>query len=329
MPLETLVGPRLPQLLRQAQTLLGSEAVILQVRHRAGAFEVIASDRGDGPPQPAPRTPDFGRVLADMKKVMPARPVVRPVVPPTKAPNFSLPAPVVSRPTPKAPAPVAARPAPARPRTVAATPAPRRSGPVIIVVAGPTGAGKTTTLAKLAAHPAAYLKRKVGFLGLDTYRVGAVDQLTQYAELTRRPLEVVYDVSELDRALKRLSSCDVILVDTPGRGPGRKNDAANVAQLLKRLRPQEVHLAIPAGLRPDHVRAVVKNFAPYGVTHLLPTKLDEQPTDTSVLDAAAELVLPVRWITNGQEVPRDLRLAPRAIVGAPRPASRVGATEAA
>ena len=156
---------------------------------------------------------------------------------------------------------------------------------------------------------AAFGSRAVGLLCLDTYRIGAVEQLRIYAELSRLPLAVAYDGRELDQARHRLRGCEVILVDTAGRGPRAESDrAASRAQLLQ-IGPDEIHLVLPAGLCPDLARRVVAQHRAGGVTHLLPTKLDEFAEDRTAFDVAAEFGLPVRWYTDGQEVPRDLHSA--------------------
>ena len=191
-------------------------------------------------------------------------------------------------------------------------------GPLVIALVGPTGAGKTTTIAKLANHPQVFGGHSVGLLCLDTYRIGAVEQSRIYAELSRIPLEVVYETHELKRALRRLAGCEVVLVDTAGRGPAARNDAAATCVALRELAPHEVHLTLPAGLQTRLARRLVDDFREWGVTHLLPTKLDELPGDSSLFDLAASCGLPVRWAADGQEVPADLRAAAQV---AGRPAS--------
>src|SRR5262245_3864998 len=181
--------------------------------------------------------------------------------------------------------------------------------PRVFALVGPTGSGKTTTLAKLANHPDVFAGDAVGLLCLDTYRVGAIEQARAYAELSRLPLEVVYDAGDLARALRRLRDCEVLLVDTAGRAPGRPHDLAETQALLRELAPTEVHLTLPAGLDPARARAVLAQHRPLGVTHVLATKMDEFPDDAVVDALAAEKDLPMRWRTTGQEVPGDLAWA--------------------
>jgi flagellar biosynthesis protein FlhF len=189
--------------------------------------------------------------------------------------------------------------------------APRRGDgdPRLIVLVGPTGAGKTTTLAKLANHPDAFGGRAVGLLCLDTYRVGAVEQIGIYAELSRVPLAVAYETADLERAMRRLRGCEVVLVDTAGRGPRAERDRVATHHHLVQLLPDEIHLCLPAGLAAGVARRVVAQHRGLGLTHLLPTKRDECPEDATAFDLAREFGLPVRWWTDGQEVPGDLRFA--------------------
>ena len=191
----------------------------------------------------------------------------------------------------------------------------RRDGrPFILALVGPTGAGKTTTAAKLAVHPDAFGGVKVGLLSLDTYRAGAIEQLQSYAYVASLPFEIAYDARDLGSALTRLSSCDVILVDTPGRGP--KAEASAWQTMLRRLDPDETHFVVPATMRMDLVASMRADFAALGASHAIVTKVDEVPFDSVVAQLSAELAMPVRWITDGQQVPSDLREAGPALIGA-------------
>lgn len=206
---------------------------------------------------------------------------------------------------------------PIRPAPAAAPRAPTRTRPgKVIALVGPTGAGKTTTIAKLATNPIAFGGKKVGLIGLDTFRVGAVEQLETYAELAGLPCEVIYAEAELTRALARMAECDVVLIDTPGRGPRQLDDTALVGRWLALLAPDEVHLALPAGHMPSMTRRIIESFGVHRVSHFLGTKIDECADDTRLFDIVLADGRPMRWITDGQHVPQDLRSAADRIAGA-------------
>lgn len=185
--------------------------------------------------------------------------------------------------------------------------------PYRLALVGPTGAGKTTTAAKLAVRRGMFGAARTGLLTLDTYRVGGMEQLATYAELADVPFEVVYDAREVDAAMKRLSSCDVVIIDTPGRSPAASELTERWRSLLDVLHPDEVHLVLPASLRPDLAIDVARAYRASrthcGATHLLLSKVDEVPRESGVTELALSLELPTRWVTDGQDVPADLKPA--------------------
>ena len=198
-----------------------------------------------------------------------------------------------------------------------------RFGPYVVALVGPTGAGKSTTAAKLALHPDAFGLKQVGLLTLDTFRVGAIEQMQAFAEIAELPLEVVYDEREVIGALKRLDDCDVVIVDTPGRSPRAHDDSARWQALLKPLSPDEVHLVVPATIRTDLAVALRDVYASCAPSHVIVSKADEAPEDGGLAALVAALDLPSRWMTDGQGIPDDLRSARRIItmLGSGTPAS--------
>ncbi|MDQ8162741.1 MAG: hypothetical protein P3C10_09175 [Gemmatimonadota bacterium] len=184
--------------------------------------------------------------------------------------------------------------------------------PYCIALVGPTGAGKTTTAAKLAVRRGMFGAARPGLLTIDTYRVGGMEQLATYAELADVPFEVVYETREVAAAMKRLSAtCDVIIVDTPGRSPASAELTERWRSLLDTIAPDEVHLVVPATLRADLAvdigRAYRSTRQHRGATHLLLSKVDEVPRETGISDLALSLEMPARWVTDGQDVPTDLK----------------------
>lgn len=198
----------------------------------------------------------------------------------------------------------------------------------VVALVGPTGSGKTTTAAKLALSDRGFSGGRVGLLSLDTYKIGAYEQIQTYADLADLPLDVAADPREATRALKRMSDCDTVLVDTPGRSP-RAGDADRAWwDALRALDPDEVHLVLPASSRPSLAPAIVREGSPVPPTHLLITKLDEIPSEAAAAEIAFDLGLPSRWVTDGQAVPDDLHAGPERLIAAVRggasPASFAG-----
>jgi flagellar biosynthesis protein FlhF len=186
----------------------------------------------------------------------------------------------------------------------------------VIALVGSTGSGKTTTAAKLALSDVAFAGARVGLISLDTYKIGAFDQIQIYADLADLPLEVLSEPAEVSGALSRLATCDVILVDTPGRAPGASPSERSWRGVLAALEPDEVHFVLSAGVR-DHVAdGLREHYSDLGLTHVLLTKLDEVPKEFGVGQLADRMGLPARWITDGQAVPDDLDRAPDRLLAA-------------
>jgi len=186
----------------------------------------------------------------------------------------------------------------------------------VIALVGPTGSGKTTTAAKLALSDRAFAGSRVGFISLDTYKIGAFDQIQTYADLADLPLDVLTEATEARSALGRLAQCDVVIVDTPGRTPKATASENHWRSVLRALEPDEVHLVLAASIRDAVADAFREHYADLGLTHVLLTKLDEVPEELGVSRLADRMQLPARWVTDGQSVPDDIDQAPRRLLAA-------------
>jgi len=184
-----------------------------------------------------------------------------------------------------------------------------KSSPHIIALLGPTGVGKTTTIAKLAASAKLRHGLRVGLITSDTYRIAAVEQLRTYAAIIGVPLQVVTTPDELAEARDSLKSCELILVDTAGRS---QNDARRVGELLDLLaaaEPDEKHLVLSTTNSAQASTRIAERFCVLRPDRLILTKLDEA-IETGVLAAMPQaLGLPLSYVTSGQEVPDDIEPA--------------------
>lgn len=183
----------------------------------------------------------------------------------------------------------------------------------VMMLVGPTGVGKTTTLAKLAARYAYKMsdQHKVGVITLDTYRVGAVDHLMYYAKMMRLGIESVQDPLDFSQALSSLKHCDYILIDTAGFS---QHDKEKIAHIRKFLNSQthmaiDVNLVVSAGSKLEDLRDIYKNYAPLGIDTVIITKLDETSAIGSLFSFIYECKKPISYFTMGQEVPDDIMVA--------------------
>lgn len=181
--------------------------------------------------------------------------------------------------------------------------------PMRVALVGPTGAGKTTTLAKLAAHFKLRLGKRVGILTLDGQRLGTREQLGRYAELIGVPVEAAQNFAGVQAALSRFADHDLLLIDTPGVGPRERSRFVRLASLVRAGRPHETHLVLPASYAPDVQERVARSFAPLGVTRAVLTRLDEVVGLRVVLDVIDRLQWSVSYLSDGQRVPNDLQEA--------------------
>jgi len=181
----------------------------------------------------------------------------------------------------------------------------------VIMLVGPTGVGKTTSIAKLAARYSYLLdkKYKVGLVVLDTYRIGAVEQLMQYARMMKLGIETVVDPPEFSNALESLKYCDYILIDTMGSSPYDKDKIEKIYECLNTNTTEysvDVVLVMPSSIKYEDLKITYDNFETLGVDTLMFTKLDETMSFGNIFSLSYETKKPISYFSVGQEVPEDL-----------------------
>lgn len=181
----------------------------------------------------------------------------------------------------------------------------------VVMLVGPTGVGKTTSVAKLAARYSFLLQKKykVGLIVLDTYRIGAVEQLMQYARMMKLAIETVVDPSDFASALESLKYCDYILIDTMGSSPYDRNKIEKIYECLDGNDTRyniDVVLVMPSSIKYEDLKATYENFASLNVDTLMFTKLDETRGFGNIFSLAYEIKKPISYFSVGQEVPEDL-----------------------
>ncbi len=179
----------------------------------------------------------------------------------------------------------------------------------VIVVVGPTGVGKTTTLAKLGAYFGVFQKKKVKFVSIDTYRVGAIQQLKLYADIMEIPFAKVNNVEELRMEL-HADNCDLILVDTTGRSQKNLDEIRDIKKYLDVLGSNvHVSLAISATTKYKDLVEILEKFDILNYTNIIITKLDETNSLGQVISAISPKKRTLSYVTFGQSVPEDIEEA--------------------
>ena len=179
----------------------------------------------------------------------------------------------------------------------------------VLFLVGPTGVGKTTTLAKLAAGFAHKERKRVLLASMDTFRVGAMAQLKSYARLLHLPVRVAYSPQELSRLEEERANWDLILIDSPGCSPRNVAKIEELSRFIQALPQAEVHLALNPGLSCQDLKVAFRNFSYLPIQKLLLTKLDEAASAGGVFTLARQAGMPISYLTTGQKVPEDIEVA--------------------
>lgn len=182
-------------------------------------------------------------------------------------------------------------------------------GPKVVMFVGPTGVGKTTTIAKLAAINAIKKKKKVALVTLDTYRIAAVEQLKVYARIMGIPVHVVANHGDFAKTVAGIKGADLIFVDTAGRGQKDKTHMEELRRIFDTGITLETHLVLSATAKEKDMMDVIRRFKNTQVDRLLFTKLDETTTYGGIFNAIVVFRKPVSYLTTGQRVPEDIEPA--------------------
>jgi flagellar biosynthesis protein FlhF len=185
----------------------------------------------------------------------------------------------------------------------------RSTGPHVVALIGPTGVGKTTTIAKLAANLKLREKRRVGLITIDTYRIAAIDQLKKYADIIGSDLRVVNSADDLRNAIQSMADCEYVLIDTAGRSPKDTLKLHELKSFLNAASPDEVHLVLSTTASQQCTELAISQFGDVRADKIIFTKLDEAAHAGEVLNLLHKTGRKVSYVTTGQDVPDDIEVA--------------------
>lgn len=175
-----------------------------------------------------------------------------------------------------------------------------------INVLGPTGVGKTTTIAKIAARALLENKKKVGFITTDTYRIAAIEQLRTYANLLQAPVEIAYNREDFNAAIEKMKDVDLVFIDTAGRNYKETKYVEDVKQLIDFSLDMETYLVLSVTAKEDDMKTVVEKFTSFPIEKFIFTKVDETSSIGPIFNIMRQYDIGAAYFTDGQEVPEDL-----------------------
>jgi flagellar biosynthesis protein FlhF len=185
----------------------------------------------------------------------------------------------------------------------------------IVTFIGPTGVGKTTTMAKIAAHFSVEANKRVGLITADTYRIAAVEQLQTYSDIIDIPFAVCYSGSKLNDMLKgKFRDCDLILIDTPGSSWKDEDQLGRLNDYTDKNLIDEVHLLLSLNTKSSDLRSIISKFEILEPDKVLLTKLDETNSYGDIINIKEKYNLPFSYLTAGQDVPEDFEVADPEII---------------
>lgn len=178
--------------------------------------------------------------------------------------------------------------------------------PKTICFIGPTGVGKTTTIAKIAAGYMLNSNKRIGLITADTYRIAAVEQVKTYGTILNIPVKVVESSTDLTAAINDFQDCDLILIDTAGRNYQQAQYIENLKHLLPDDHRVYIHLVLSLTSKYEDMKKIIDNFSSVTIDELLLTKKDETGSSGALVNLIYDYAIPIRYIANGQNVPDDI-----------------------
>ena len=175
-----------------------------------------------------------------------------------------------------------------------------------IIFIGSTGVGKTTTLAKIASKEAIEKKKKIGFLTLDTYRISAVEQLKTYAEILSSPIEVAYEITDLNLAIQRLSNRDLVFIDTAGRSHNNSEQVEDLKKVLDSIEDKKIYLVLSANMSIEDMYDIIDIYSFVKDYDIIITKMDETKRQGNLLNIMKKTQKSIAYTAFGQNVPDDI-----------------------
>jgi flagellar biosynthesis protein FlhF len=178
----------------------------------------------------------------------------------------------------------------------------------VIALVGPTGVGKTTTIAKLATKFKLQQGRSVALITADTFRVAAVDQLQKYADLFDIPLEIAGTALQMKESIRSCKDADIVLIDTAGRSAADHDRIQETSKIIEAANPSEVHLVLSAGTSVTASKRAADRFSETKYNRVIISKLDEAATMGEICSTLCSLRVPMSWVTNGQDISSHIEL---------------------
>jgi len=186
--------------------------------------------------------------------------------------------------------------------------------PYVVTLVGPTGVGKTTTIAKIAANAKLYHQKKVALISADTYRIAAIEQLQTFANIANIPMSVAYSPEEIREAIYKYREKDLILIDTVGRSQKNEQHLKDLYKFVDTANPDEVMLVLSLTSSLKTLLDIIRRFSIMKPNRFVFSKLDEATNTGNIINVLYKHQLPVSYLTTGQTVPNDIMRADKEIL---------------